>query len=142
MSTSTKNAHLSAMTIYPKSYALRRATSLHAHTCVPHAKQTHTRIRTDDSDTPPSGGGCGAHLWKRELAAQHTAWPHLATSADKFQCARCYWTKWLVECLVSHEASSSCLAPTNAEREWRESFESESESECFCLQVVTVNCRK
>lgn len=74
-----------------------RSTHKHTHT------HTHKHEHTETARTrPPSGGGCGAHRWMwATLAALHIVWPHLATSADKFQCARCYWTKWLVECLVN-----------------------------------------
>lgn len=71
--TSTRNSHLSALAIYPKRLLCADQRYLHAHTCVPHAKHTHTLAHRQQSDTPPpTGGGCGAHLFESvKRAALH-----------------------------------------------------------------------
>lgn len=39
-----------------------------------------------------------ALIFEYTVAQYAHSWPLLATSADKFQCVRCYWMKWLAKC--------------------------------------------
>lgn len=112
----------------PQTFALRRATlPTRAHmrsTCEAH---TLTHRHTDSSRTrPPTGGGCGAHLFESvKRAALHIVGHTSRQVRTSFSALGAIGRNGWLSVSWTHEASSSCLAPTNAER--RESFESESE---------------
>lgn len=115
-----------------------RSTHKHTHT---HAQ---ARAHRDCSDTPPVWWW----LWRSSLNVSNSGRTahRLATPRDK--CGQVSVRSVLLDEMVgwvSRERTKHrrlVLPQQMLNGNWRESFETESESESFYVQVVTVNCRK
>lgn len=126
----------------PQTFALRRAVTLptRAHmrsTCETH---THTLTPTTVGHAPRVVVVVALIFESVKRATLHIVGHTSRQVRTSFSALGAIGRNGWLSVSWTHEASSSCLAPTNAER--RESFESESEfKRANQLKDVTVNCK-